>query len=105
MSIRDIIEGATPGPWLLGEDYEVVFAIDAGSSGEFVAIMPCDKESVLYCENSDKNAFFIQAFSPEHVALMEEVVEQAERALRSSNHNLKSAIQELRHYRKERGLL
>lgn len=78
MSIRDIIEAATPGPWRhsSGAFVDAVVNDEIGTNQPVAAVL----ESAQFGEPMPyhQNARFIASFDPEHVALMEAVCEAAE---------------------------
>ena len=98
MSIRDIIEAATPGPWWTAGGVVSADNEYATSSDPYVFQVPIDP--------SWDNATFAATFDPEHVALMEAVCDAAKRNddERFGGRSLHYCIADLTAYRKERGL-
>lgn len=107
MSIRDIIEAATAGDWLLDLAFGCVFsAPKPRSPGRIIADGGHHTDDAIY----------ISTFDPEHVALMEAVVEAVQPIETTEDEALDSALyrwekriaaakQALASYRSERGLL
>ena len=97
MSIRDIIEAATPGPWS-----KYPSRLDTATTVvDFADRDLCD----VRCSGSPVDMHyattrFIATFDPEHVALMEAVCDAAKR----NDDELTTAGAALQAYRKERGL-
>ena len=101
MSIRDIIEAATPGPWEASNPSYL--------TGECSIARRSTQGLPLGISNMSidpHNARFIATFDPEHVALMEAVCEAAERDDdgRFGGRSLHYCIADLTAFRKERGL-
>ncbi|MDY0341039.1 MAG: hypothetical protein RBS17_07485 [Coriobacteriia bacterium] len=111
MSISDIIEAATPGPWIHQPRCTQHRATAVGTSGSYPFICECGYPINKAAHPQDiADARFIATFDPEHVALME-AERVAARHLRSTPEYQDEAI--ARHeaackatdaYRKERGL-
>jgi len=99
MSIRDIIEAATPGPWWTAGGVVSADNEYATSSDPYVFQVPIDP--------SWDNATFAATFDPEHVALMEEVYEAFTYSIENPDEDSDlpyHAHERLTAYRKERGL-
>lgn len=99
MSIRDIIEAATPGPWWTAGGVVSADNKYVTSSDPYVFQVPIDP--------SWDNATFAATFDPEHVALMEAVCEAAAGYIEDRSWCvtiLANAAYYLAAYRKERGL-
>lgn len=101
-TIRDIIEAATQGGWKWGE-YDQLEAL-----GETIMFPSCACGAYKY-ERSiedmapyDGNKKFIATFDPEHVALMEDVVDAAWSS--ADEEGLYNALTRLDEYRKKKGL-
>ena len=100
MSIRDIIEAATPGPWRIATSKSV-------KVGDKTLCRTHDRKwRYGNDEQETADARFIATFDPEHVALMEAVCEAAERNDdgRFGGRSLHYRIADLAAFRKERGL-
>jgi hypothetical protein len=81
-SVRDIIAAATQGWWhiTLGSGMHVCTAIySEGEGGKNTFICDCLPDNALKTaeKNHAPNLHYIQAFNPEHVRLMEDVVRAA----------------------------
>jgi len=95
MSIRDIIEAATPGPWRIATSKSV-------KVGDRTICRTHDRKWRYGNDEQETNdARFIATFDPEHVALMEAVCEAEDNG---TDDELTTAGAALQAYRKERGL-
>ena len=99
MNIRDIINAATPGPWKWGEYDQLE------SFGETIMFPSCAcggykfERSIEDMAPCDGNKKFIATFDPQHIALMEAVIEAGDSPISGPQSRMA-----LDTYRKERGL-
>jgi len=117
MSIREIIEAATEGPWYISNrPKDKAVLIKGGEYGHKIARM-------YLRSNQHNNTKFIAAFDPEHVAKTEAVVEAAKEVWslidehganilphlfdtdENAGQKLRDSFAELDEYRKEHNLL
>jgi len=73
MSIRDIIAAATPGPW--DDAYGFVRTMPVAENGRHVGGSMGVVQATEFNSNGHSDSAFIATFDPDHVALMEAVVE------------------------------
>jgi len=105
MSIRDIIEAATSGPWshdLEATGWDEVFGPMIEGPAHTVAATNFHDE-----EQAEADATFIAVFDPTHVALMEDLYEAFTHAIEHADEDSDApylAHEALTDYRKEHGL-